>query len=150
MCFVIMFQGHVDPSGEINKCEKLTLVKMNLLKIEKSKSQADYETAVPENIRLANDEKVYQAKVAFFSIADFFWQRKTHEADIKLLEHSIGMGARTKQPSCPGCRIQQYNSTSFTRKCQLHRRKPCLISNCLTCFPVWVEYLDCQDSHHGI
>ena len=29
----------------------------------------------------------------------------------------------------------------MTRKCRLRRRKPCLISSCLTCFLVWIEYL---------
>ena len=52
-------QGQVDIDGEINKCEKkLALAKMNLSKIEKVESQADYESTVPANVRLANDEKV--------------------------------------------------------------------------------------------
>ena len=52
-------QGQVDIDGEINKREKkLALAKMNLSKIEKVESQADYESTVPANVRLANDEKV--------------------------------------------------------------------------------------------
>ncbi|KAI1787525.1 hypothetical protein LXA43DRAFT_1064336 [Ganoderma leucocontextum] len=76
----VLVRGQVDLDGEINKCEKkLALAKMKLLKIEKFESQADYETTVPESVCLANDEK-----------------RKTYEADIKLLEHSIDMFARMK------------------------------------------------------
>ncbi|KAI1795245.1 tRNA synthetases class I-domain-containing protein [Ganoderma leucocontextum] len=76
----VLVRGQVDLDGEINKCEKkLALAKMNLSKVEKFESQADYETTVPESVRFANDEK-----------------RKTYEADIKLLEHSIDMFARMK------------------------------------------------------
>ena len=61
-----MFQGQVDLDGEINKCEKkLALAKMNLSKIEKVESQADYESTVPANVRLANDEKVGQPVFSF-------------------------------------------------------------------------------------
>ena len=67
------FQGQVDLDGEINKCEKkLALAKMNLSKIEKFESQADYETTVPENVRLANDEKVRRTKSALSSVANLF------------------------------------------------------------------------------
>ena len=53
-------QGQVDLDGEINKCEKkLALAKMNLSKIEKIEAQGDYESTVPENVRLANEDKVY-------------------------------------------------------------------------------------------
>ncbi|PIL34299.1 hypothetical protein GSI_03074 [Ganoderma sinense ZZ0214-1] len=69
-------QVKVDLYGEINKCEKLALTKMNLSKMEKFESQPDYETTVPENVLLINDEK-----------------RKAYEASIKLLEHSIDMFA---------------------------------------------------------
>ena len=63
MYFVFAFQGQVDLDGEINKCEKkLALAKMNLSKIKKFESQADYETTVTENVRLANDEKVRWTK----------------------------------------------------------------------------------------
>ena len=49
----------MDLDGEIIKCEKkLALAKMNLSKVEKVESQADYESTVPENVRLANEEKV--------------------------------------------------------------------------------------------
>ena len=56
----------MDIDGEINKCEKkLALAKMNLSKIEKVESQADYESTVPANVRLANDEKVGLTCVLF-------------------------------------------------------------------------------------
>ncbi len=70
-----MLQGQVDLDGEIHKCEKkLALAKMNLSKVEKFESQADYETTVPENVRLANDEKVCRTRPVFlFSrVADPF------------------------------------------------------------------------------
>ncbi len=52
-------QGQVDIEAEINKCEKkLALAKMNLSKVEKVESQADYESTVPANVRQANEEKV--------------------------------------------------------------------------------------------
>ena len=43
---------------------------MNLSKIEKFESQADYETTVPENVRLANDEKVRRTRPALSTVAD--------------------------------------------------------------------------------
>ena len=53
----------MDLDGEIIKCEKkLALAKMNLSKIEKVESQADYESTVPANVRLANEEKVSHIK----------------------------------------------------------------------------------------
>ncbi|RPD79692.1 hypothetical protein L226DRAFT_177393 [Lentinus tigrinus ALCF2SS1-7] len=71
----VLVKGQVDIDAEINKYEKkLALTKMNLSKVEKVESQADYESTVPANVRLANEEK-----------------RKTLEADMKLLEHSIDM-----------------------------------------------------------
>ncbi|KAI0808098.1 tRNA synthetases class I-domain-containing protein [Fomes fomentarius] len=76
----VLVRGQVDIDGEINKCEKkLALARMNLSKVEKVESQAEYETTVPANVRLANEEK-----------------RKTLEADIKLLEHSIDMFTKLK------------------------------------------------------
>ncbi|TFK80279.1 hypothetical protein K466DRAFT_504183 [Polyporus arcularius HHB13444] len=76
----VLVKGQVDIEAEINKCEKkLALAKMNLSKVEKVESQADYESTVPANVRLANEEK-----------------RKTLEADIKLLEHSINMFSKMK------------------------------------------------------
>ena len=44
---------------EIAKCDKkLDLAKMSLDKILKVEAQADYETTIPENVRLANEDKV--------------------------------------------------------------------------------------------
>jgi valyl-tRNA synthetase len=44
---------------EIAKCDKkLQLAQLNLDKIRKIESQADYEETVPANARLANEEKV--------------------------------------------------------------------------------------------
>jgi valyl-tRNA synthetase len=52
-------QGLIDPDAELAKCEKkLNLARLNLQKIEKVESQPEYETTVPENVRLANEEKV--------------------------------------------------------------------------------------------
>ena len=49
----------VDLDVEIAKCDKkLDLAKMSLDKILKVEAQADYETTIPENVRLANEEKV--------------------------------------------------------------------------------------------
>ena len=44
---------------EIAKCDKkLQLAQLNLDKIRKIESQADYEETVPANARLANEDKV--------------------------------------------------------------------------------------------
>ncbi|KAH9932026.1 tRNA synthetases class I-domain-containing protein [Epithele typhae] len=76
----ILVRGQVDIDAEVNKCEKkLAIAKMSLSKIQKIESQADYESTVPENVRLANEER-----------------RKTFEADIQLLEHSIQMFTEMK------------------------------------------------------
>ena len=49
----------MDLDGEIIKCEKkLALARMNLSKIEKVELQADYDSTVPANVRVANEEKV--------------------------------------------------------------------------------------------
>lgn len=53
------FKGLVDLDVEIAKCEKkLDLAQLNLQKIIKVESQADYEDTVPATVRLANDDKV--------------------------------------------------------------------------------------------
>lgn len=45
---------------EIAKCDKkLDLARLNLQKVIKVESQADYAETVPENVRLANEEKVW-------------------------------------------------------------------------------------------
>lgn len=52
-------KGLVDLDVEIAKCEKkLDLAQLNLQKIIKVESQADYEETVPATVRLANDDKV--------------------------------------------------------------------------------------------
>lgn len=49
----------MDLDVEIAKCDKkLGLAKLNLEKVRKVESQADYEETVPENVRLINEEKV--------------------------------------------------------------------------------------------
>ena len=49
----------MDLQKEIVKCEKkLDLARLSLQKIMKVTSQPDYESTVPENVRLANEEKV--------------------------------------------------------------------------------------------
>ncbi|KAF9523002.1 tRNA synthetases class I-domain-containing protein [Crepidotus variabilis] len=70
-----LVRGLVDLENEISKCEKkLDLSRLNLQKIVKVISQHDYETTVPENVRLANDEK-----------------RRTIEAEVSTLELSREM-----------------------------------------------------------
>ena len=52
-------QGLVDLDAEIAKAvKKLSLAQLNLDKILKIESQAEYESTVPDNVRLANEEKV--------------------------------------------------------------------------------------------
>ena len=49
----------MDLDKEIAKCDKKSdLAKLNLQKIIKVISQPDYESTVPENARMANEEKV--------------------------------------------------------------------------------------------
>ena len=49
----------MDLEKEIAKCDKkLDLARLNLQKIMKVISQPDYESTVPENVRMANEEKV--------------------------------------------------------------------------------------------
>jgi valyl-tRNA synthetase len=52
-------QGVVDLDVEIAKCvKKLELASLNLDKVWKVESQPEYESTVPANVRLANEEKV--------------------------------------------------------------------------------------------
>ena len=52
-------QGLIDFDVEIAKCgKKLNLARLNLEKIRKVESQAEYEETVPENVRLINEDKV--------------------------------------------------------------------------------------------
>lgn len=54
-----LVRGLVDLDVEIAKCDKkLDLARLNLAKIVKMESQADYVETVPENVRLANEDKV--------------------------------------------------------------------------------------------
>ncbi|RDB22412.1 Valine--tRNA ligase [Hypsizygus marmoreus] len=70
-----LVRGLVDLDVEISKCEKkLDLARMNLQKVIKVESQADYEDTVPADVRLANETK-----------------RKTLEAEISTLELSREM-----------------------------------------------------------
>ena len=49
----------MDLEKEIAKCDKkLDLARLNLQKIMKVISQPDYESTVPENVRMVNEEKV--------------------------------------------------------------------------------------------
>ena len=49
----------MDLNIEIAKCDKkLDLAGLNLQKIVKMQTQADYEDTVPANVRLANEDKV--------------------------------------------------------------------------------------------
>ncbi|TFK71398.1 hypothetical protein BDN72DRAFT_958079 [Pluteus cervinus] len=70
-----LVRGLVDLDVEISKCDKkLDLARLNLQKVVKVESQADYATTVPENVRLANEDK-----------------RKTLEAEIATAELSKQM-----------------------------------------------------------
>ncbi|KAG6885779.1 hypothetical protein C0993_009884 [Termitomyces sp. T159_Od127] len=75
-----LVRGLVDLDVEIAKCDKkLDLARLNLQKVVKVESQADYAETVPENVRLANEEK-----------------RKTLEAEISTLELSKEMFTKLK------------------------------------------------------
>ncbi|KAI0067514.1 hypothetical protein BV25DRAFT_1961213 [Artomyces pyxidatus] len=76
----VLVRGLIDLDVEIAKCDKkLDLAKLNLSKIQKIESQADYEDTVPANVRLLNEEK-----------------RKTLEVEVSTLELSKGMFAQLK------------------------------------------------------
>jgi valyl-tRNA synthetase len=54
-----LVRGLVDLDTEISKItKKLDLANLNLQKVLKNETQPDYATTVPENVRLANTEKV--------------------------------------------------------------------------------------------
>lgn len=75
-----LVRGVVDLGVEIEKCEKkLDLAQLNLQKIIKVESQADYKDTVPAAVRLANSDK-----------------RKTLEAEISTLELSKEMFLKLK------------------------------------------------------
>jgi len=55
----ILVRGQVDLDVEIAKCDKkLSVAELEAKKLRKVVTQADYETTVPESVRLANDEKL--------------------------------------------------------------------------------------------
>ena len=63
-------KGLIDIAAEIAKCEKkLDLARLNLDKIRKIQSQAEYEETIPANVRLLNEDKVCVNKhMPFFTI----------------------------------------------------------------------------------
>ncbi|KAK2459849.1 hypothetical protein APHAL10511_008170 [Amanita phalloides] len=76
----VLVKGLVDLDAEISKCDKkLDLARMNLAKIIKVESQADYVETVPESVRAGNDEK-----------------KRTVEAEIATLEQAKDAFARLK------------------------------------------------------
>ncbi|KAI9462003.1 tRNA synthetases class I-domain-containing protein [Lactarius psammicola] len=76
----ILVRGLVDLDAEIAKCEKkLQLARLNLDKVRKVEAQSDYVEAVPENVRLMNEDR-----------------RKTLEAEITSLESSKETFAKLK------------------------------------------------------
>ncbi|KAJ3482542.1 hypothetical protein NLI96_g6905 [Meripilus lineatus] len=77
----LLVRGLVDLDVEIAKCDKkLDLAKLNLDKVRKVESQADYEETVPANVRLINEDK-----------------RKTLEAEVEHLEISKQMFTQLKE-----------------------------------------------------
>lgn len=77
---------------EIAKCDKkLDLAKMSLDKILKVESQADYETTIPENVRLANEEKVcypiYRLTIGLLMVSMIY--RGRHWMQILLISYYL-------------------------------------------------------------
>ena len=71
----------MDLDNEIAKCDKkLDLVRLNLQKVVKLESQAEYEETVPLNVRAANEEKVMF----------FFLACSDHSDTFPFLEENIG------------------------------------------------------------
>lgn len=98
-----LVRGLVDLDVEIAKCDKkLDLAKLNLAKIVKVESQADYAETVPENVRLANEDKVRCCLVVrgwelrLMGVYLDIIQRKTIEAEIATLELSREMFSKLK------------------------------------------------------
>ncbi|EPQ53150.1 hypothetical protein GLOTRDRAFT_100848 [Gloeophyllum trabeum ATCC 11539] len=74
----ILVRGLVDLDAEIAKCEKkIHLANLNLEKVKKAESVADYEATVPANVRLANEEKrkTYVAEIAALEISKDMFQK---------------------------------------------------------------------------
>jgi hypothetical protein len=62
----------VDLKAELTKCDKkLDLARLNLDKIRKVESQADYEETVPANVRLINEDKVRHTLIRTVPSFDF-------------------------------------------------------------------------------
>ncbi|TFY78367.1 hypothetical protein EWM64_g5645 [Hericium alpestre] len=97
----VLVRGLVDLDVEIVKADKkLDLARMNLEKIRKIESQADYDATVPETVRLSNEEKVCGSDFRGIWLRTltvvFFLQRKTYEAEISTLELSKEMFSKLK------------------------------------------------------
>lgn len=88
----------MDLDVEIAKCDKkLTLAKLNLEKIKKLESQAEYAEIVPENVRLMNEEKVCLLPfITEFTNISHSLQRKTLEVEVAAFEVSKEMFAKLK------------------------------------------------------
>ncbi|OBZ73187.1 hypothetical protein A0H81_06899 [Grifola frondosa] len=86
----ILVRGQVDLDAEIVKCgKKLAITRMNLEKIRKTETLPDYAATIPENVRLDNEEKLYNSDP--FALRR---QRKPYEEDVKTLEYSIDVFTR--------------------------------------------------------
>lgn len=60
----------VDLEDEVAKIEKkLDAVKLSADKLQKTMSQGNYEEAIPENVRVANSEKVRMICKAFIPLS---------------------------------------------------------------------------------
>lgn len=85
---------------EIAKCDKkLDLAKMSLDKVLKVEAQPDYETTIPANVRLANEEKVrfvVSCVIDYPVLTCVVMQRKTLEADVANLVLSKEMFSKLK------------------------------------------------------
>jgi valyl-tRNA synthetase len=93
----ILMKGLVDLDVEISKCDKkLDLAKLNLSKVLKVESQADYQATVPENVRLANEEKVRLNEPWRACVLTVILQRNTLNAEIATLEQSKAMFEKLK------------------------------------------------------
>ncbi|KAG9026395.1 hypothetical protein FRB95_008882 [Tulasnella sp. JGI-2019a] len=76
----VLVKGMVDLDDEITKIEKkLDLVRISADKLQKTMSQGNYEEVIPENVRLANTEKM-----------------RTLEAEVATLAQSQSMFAKLK------------------------------------------------------
>jgi hypothetical protein len=66
----------VDFDAEIAKCDKkLDLATLNLEKVKKVESQADYEGTVPVNVRSANEAKVcvlFLVKIEVLTVSSIY------------------------------------------------------------------------------